>query len=717
MMDVNSLLCKEFNISLHFLNSIIKLIDDGNTIPFIARYRKEATGNMDDQSLRLLSERISYIRNLEDRKKSILSTIKELDLLTDDIKLSLDNAVTLTEVEDIYRPFKPKRKTKASIAKEKGLTPLFDEIIKNGTDIDYINNFALKFLSEDHCIYDISTAIKMSLDIICEDISNNSESRKYIREYVLNNGVLVASKKEHKDESSKKDVYEMYHNFNCSIKKLNNHNILAIDRGENIGFLKVNFEFDENVILNNISKIYCKDKTSNEYIEESIKSSFKRLIYPSVEREIRSSLTERACSSAILVFSKNLKQLLLQPPVKGKVTLGFDPAYRTGCKIAVVDSNGKMLMTDVIFPTAPQNKTEEASKTILNLISKYNIEIISIGNGTASKESEIFISNLIKENTLNVSYIIANEAGASVYSASKLGSEEFPELDVSKRSAISIARRIQDPLAELVKIDPKSIGVGQYQHDMPHKELSNSLDGVVENCVNSVGVNINTASPSLLKYVSGLTSATAKNIVSYREENGSFENRNQLLKVSKLGEKAFLQCAGFLRILDGPNILDRTGVHPESYKKTVELLNIYDLNLDTLNESEFSQKLSSIDINETSKKLNIGELTLKDIILELQKPGRDIRDSLPQPMLRQDLVDITNIKIGQQIKGTVRNVIDFGAFVDIGVHVDGLVHISQLSKNFVNHPLDVVSIGDIVTVSVIDVDVSKKRISLSMLNE
>jgi len=716
-MDIIKTLEKEFNRSKEILNRLIALIDDGNTIPFIARYRKEVTNNMDDQDLREFSERLLYLRNLEDRKETIIASITELDLMTDDILNSIKMSVTQTELEDIYRPYKPKRKTKASVAKEQGLEPLAILILENGNNQDLVENEANQYIDEEKKVASSKDAINGALDIIAEDIANNADIRKYLRATIMRTSNIVSETKLKNEEKNEKDVYGMYHNFNSLIGKLQNHNILAINRGEKENFLKVFFSFNETSLLDNTLDIYLSQKQvkSNNYLTNCNKDAFKRLIYPSVEREIRNLLTERASTSAISVFSKNLKQLLMQAPVKNKITLGLDPAYRTGCKLAVIDANGKMLTTTVIFPTPPQSKVEESEKTVVNLINKYNINLVVIGNGTASKESEIFISNLIKNNSLlNVSYTIVSEAGASVYSASKLAANEFPELDVSKRSAISIARRIQDPLAELVKIDPKSIGVGQYQHDMPQKELEVALNGTVESCVNLVGVNINTASVSLLKQVAGLKETIAKNIVTYREENGIFTNRKQLLKVSKLGEKAFLQSAGFLRILDGDNLLDNTGVHPESYKATKILLS--NLSITDITSTDSKTKLENVDITEMATKMDLGKLTVKDIIDELLKPGRDPRENLPQPILRQDLMDITSLKVGDKVKGTVRNVIDFGAFVDIGVHIDGLVHISKLSKNFVKHPLDAVSVGNIVDVTVIDIDIVKKRISLSLID-
>lgn len=719
-MSIVQILVKEFKRDEITVNKIIELLNNGNTVPFIARYRKEVTQNMDDQILREFSERLIYLENLKARKDTVLTSIKELDLLTQELTTKILNANTMTELEDIYRPYKPKRKTKASVAKESGLEPLANLILTSGNNVSLIEQTATKYINKDLNVINVGDAIEGALYIIAEDIGNNADIRKYLRENILNNATVSTEKKAKSEKNilaNKIDVYQMYHNFSSPITKLQNHNILAINRGEKENFLNVMLIFNEEDILKHTLQIYVKSKNIdvNQYIEECNKDAFKRLIYPAVEREVRGELTKKASNSAINIFSKNLKQLLMQPPLKNKITLGLDPAYRTGCKLAVVDENGKMLTTDVIFPTPPQNKIKESEKKVLSLINKYGINLVVIGNGTASKESEIFIANLIKENNLqNVSYTITNEAGASVYSASKLAALEFKELDVAKRSAISIARRVQDPLAELVKIDPKSIGVGQYQHDIPQKELQQALNGTVEDCVNSVGVNVNTASVSLLKQVSGLKETIAQNIVEYREVNGIFTNRKQLLKVAKLGEKSFLQCAGFLRILNGDNILDNTGIHPESYEKTVQLLN--KLKIDDLTTSEAKEKLNSINIKEIASELNLGELTIKDIVYELLKPGRDPRESLPEPVLRQDLMDISNLKINDVLVGTVRNVIDFGAFVDIGVHIDGLIHISKLSKSYIKHPLDVVNVGDILEVKVIDIDVEKKRISLSLID-
>ena len=697
-MNIIEILQKEFNIKESYVQNVINLIDEGNTIPFIARYRKEMTGALDDQVLRQIFDRLNYLRNLEEKKEQTKKLIQELELLTDDISLAIDNATTITEVDDIYRPFRPKRRTRATIAKEYGLQPLADVILaQNPTD--NIEQIAQDFLNEN--VKTVEDAINGAKDIIAETISDNADYRAIIRKIFLKDGIV--SVKNAKDEPS---VYEMYYDFNESVKKIAKHRVLAINRGEKEGFLNVKIEEPIEEILKILqSKIV---KNNSQYIIDTIEDSYKRLIQPSIEREIRNILTEQAEEGAITVFGQNLKQLLMQPPIKDKIVLAIDPGFRTGCKIAVIDGIGKVLQTGVIYPTTNSaQKIEEAKQIVTKYIKQYNVEIIAIGNGTASRESELFVVDLIKELNMPLFYVIVNEAGASVYSASKLGAEEFPDYDVALRSAVSIGRRLQDPLAELVKIDPKSIGVGQYQHDMNQKRLSEMLEGVVESCVNNVGVDLNTASASLLSYIAGISSSVAKNIIKYREENGKFKNRKELLKVSKLGPKAFLQCAGFLRITDGDNMLDNTSVHPESYEVTNNL--IEKLNIDVKNVGKIN-----VDTKKLSQELNVGEHTLIDIIKELEKPGRDPRDEMPAPVLRQDVLTMEDLKEGMVLKGTVRNVIDFGVFVDIGVHQDGLVHISEMTDRFIKHPLEVVSISDVVDVKILNVDIPKKRISLSM---
>ena len=697
-MNIIEILQKEFNIKESYVQNVINLIDEGNTIPFIARYRKEMTGALDDQVLRQIFDRLNYLRNLEEKKEQTKKLIQELELLTDDISLAIDNATTITEVDDIYRPFRPKRITRATIAKEYGLQPLADVILaQNPTD--NIEQIAQDFLNEN--VKTVEDAINGAKDIIAETISDNADYRAIIRKIFLKDGIV--SVKNAKDEPS---VYEMYYDFNESVKKIAKHRVLAINRGEKEGFLNVKIEEPIEEILKILqSKIV---KNNSQYIIDTIEDSYKRLIQPSIEREIRNILTEQAEEGAITVFGQNLKQLLMQPPIKDKIVLAIDPGFRTGCKIAVIDGIGKVLQTGVIYPTTNSaQKIEEAKQIVTKYIKQYNVEIIAIGNGTASRESELFVVDLIKELNMPLFYVIVNEAGASVYSASKLGAEEFPDYDVALRSAVSIGRRLQDPLAELVKIDPKSIGVGQYQHDMNQKRLSEMLEGVVESCVNNVGVDLNTASASLLSYIAGISSSVAKNIIKYREENGKFKNRKELLKVSKLGPKAFLQCAGFLRITDGDNMLDNTSVHPESYEVTNNL--IEKLNIDVKNVGKIN-----VDTKKLSQELNVGEHTLIDIIKELEKPGRDPRDEMPAPVLRQDVLTMEDLKEGMVLKGTVRNVIDFGVFVDIGVHQDGLVHISEMTDRFIKHPLEVVSISDVVDVKILNVDIPKKRISLSM---
>ncbi len=709
-MNIYSQIASELKISLKQADTVAKLLDEGNTVPFIARYRKEATGNLTDEVLRSFEEKLALYRALEERKADVKRLIDVQDKLTDEISLAIDNALTISEVDDIYRPFRPKRRTRAIIAKEKGLEPLANYILLKQDEKD-IEKQANKFVGEN--VKNAKEALEGASDIIAEMISDDANYRKEIRSYTYRNGSI-----ESKAKTSEDSVYRLYYSYNEPVKKIPSHRLLAINRGEKEDILSVKITVDETGIIDYLSNKVIRNTASKEvkaFLTNSIIDSYNRLISNSIATEIRNELTEDASKKAIEVFKENLKNLLLQPPVVGKVVMGFDPAYRTGCKIAVVDDIGNPLDTSVVYPTAPQNKTAEAAKILTGLINKYNVDIISIGNGTASKESEIFVADLIKHQTRKVSYVMTNEAGASVYSASKLAIAEFPDYDVTKRSAISIARRLQDPLAELVKIDPKSIGVGQYQHDMNQKELSASLDGVVENCVSSVGAELNTASVSLLKNIAGITSKTAENIVKYREKT-RFKSRNDLLKVSGIGEKAFTQCAGFLRVSDSLEVLDSTAVHPESYnqaKKLMNLLGYSDEDIRKHNLKDIDGKVKLLGgVDALAKKLDVGALTLADIISELKQPARDPRSQLPAPVLRSDIMDINSLKEGMVLTGTVRNVADFGAFVDIGVHQDGLVHISKLSKSFVKKATDVISIGEIIKVKVIEVDVNKKRISL-----
>ncbi|SEQ02738.1 uncharacterized protein SAMN02910289_01132 [Lachnospiraceae bacterium RM5] len=700
----------ELGIKKSQVEATIKLIDEGNTIPFIARYRKEVTGSLNDEVLRTLHERLTYLRNLEERKNTILESIEEQGKLTPELKKQILDASTLVLLEDLYLPYKQKKRTRAIIAKEKGLEPLSNIILLQEKNTD-IRKEAKEFINEN--VKDEDEAIKGACDIIAEIISDNADYRTYIRKFMFNNGVIVTNAK----DAETKSVYEMYYEFSEPVKNIAGHRILAINRGEKENILSVKIDLNEEMIFNHLEKniIRHTNEEATELLKETIKDSYKRLISPAIIRDIRNELTEKAEDGAIKVFGKNLSQLLLQPPIKGQVVLGWDPAFRTGCKLAVVDDTGKVLDTCVIYPTAPQNKVEESKKIVLNLINKYNITLISVGNGTASRESEKIIVDIIKESPKKVSYVITNEAGASVYSASKLATEEFPNFDVGQRSATSIARRVQDPLSELVKIDPKSIGVGQYQHDMNQKKLSESLTAVVEDCVNNVGVDLNTASFSLLEYISGISKAVAKNIVKYREENGSFKNRNELLKVDKLGPKAFLQCAGFLRIPDGDNPLDNTGVHPESYEAVHNLFKSLNMSSDDLNKDSIARlKLLIKDKEKKAAELGIGLPTLEDILKELEKPGRDPRDEMPKPILKSDVLEMSDLKPGMVLKGTVRNVIDFGAFVDIGVHQDGLVHISQITNRYIKHPLEALNVGDIVDVAILSIDEEKGRIALTM---
>ena len=707
-------LTEEFKLQLWQVENTVSLIDEGNTIPFIARYRKERTGSLDDTVLRDLFDRLTYLRSLQSRKEEVMRLIAEQEKLTEEITKQIEDAVTLTELEDIYRPFRPKRRTRATIAKEKGLEPLAEILWKQQLVEGSIEEITKQYIDEAKEVYTLEDALAGAMDIIAEKISDDAELRKKVREMTMKKGVLLS--KALKEEDS---VYAMYYDYKENVRSIAGHRILAVNRGEREKFLSVKVEAPEDEILMEIKrkKLHNKNSITIFWVEQALEDSYKRLIQPSIEREIRNELTEKAEEGAMKVFAENLKRLLLQPPVKGKVVLGFDPGFRTGCKIAAVDETGKVLEVGVVYPTPPQKKIEEAEGILKKLIEKYDINIIAIGNGTASRESEIFIADLLKKIDKKIYYMVVSEAGASVYSASKLGAEEFPDFDVALRSAVSIARRLQDPLAELVKIDPKSIGVGQYQHDMNQKRLSESLHGVVEDSVNRVGVDLNTASPSLLQYIVGISAKTAKAIVEHRESIGKFIERKQLLKVKGLGPKAFTQCAGFLRISEGDYVLDNTAVHPESYEITEGLLKKLGYTLEDIREQrlqEFASMVSEIGIEQIAEELKVGVPTLKDIIQELIKPGRDPRDELPRPLLRTDIMGIEDLKPNMIIEGTVRNVMDFGAFIDIGVHHDGLVHISEISDRFVKHPLEVVSVGDIVKARVLDVDTVKMRISLSM---
>lgn len=724
-MNITEKIASELNIKTSQVENTIKLIDDGNTIPFIARYRKEVTGNLSDETLREFDERLTYLRNLEKRKEEIIKSIDEQGKLTDEILQAVAIAKTLSEVEDIYRPYKQKKKTRATVAKAKGLEPLakiiieqkevkpIEEVAKEYVNIDKLSDEDKK--NKDKVVATVEDAIQGALDIIAEDISDNAKYRKEIKRICYREGQVVtrASKPEEKSN------YEMYYEYQEAIKFIPSHRILAINRGEKEEFLKIKLEKPEEKILKYIEKDIIKNTTQfTEMLKTTIEDSFKRLIEPSVDREIRSDLTEKAEEKAIKVFGKNSKQLLLGAPIKGKTVMGFDPAYRTGCKIAIIDETGKLLDYTTVYPTEPQNDVVGARRELLKLIEKDKVDMIAIGNGTASRESEMFVADMIKDTKRDVHYVIVSEAGASVYSASKLATEEYPDINVSIRGAISIARRLQDPLAELVKIDPKAIGVGQYQHDVNQKKLAESLTGVVEDSVNKVGVDVNTATPSLLSYVSGINNTIAKNIVKYRDENGKLKNRKQLLKVPKLGKVAFEQCAGFLRILDGDNPLEITAVHPESYEVAEKLLNEIGFDKKDLKDKEkleaIQNKLKTVDIAKTSTDLNVGEMTLTDIIEELSKPGRDPREDMPKPILRSDVLKLEDLKEGMVLTGTVRNVIDFGAFVDIGVKHDGLVHISEMSEKFIKNPSDIVSVGDVVKVKVIKIDKERQKVGLSM---
>lgn len=714
-MDVNQKITEELGVQKWQVEAAVKLIDEGNTIPFIARYRKEATGTLDDEQLRKLYERLTYLRNLEEKKEQVLSSIEEQGKLTEELKKQILAAETLVVVEDLYRPYRPKRRTRATIAKEKGLEPLAS-LITLQKMTQPLEEAAAQYIDPEKEVHTIEEAIAGAKDIIAESISDEADYRIWIRKITAQKGRVVSAAKDEKAES----VYEMYYDFEEPVNRLAGHRILALNRGEKEKFLSVKIEAPDEDIIRYLEKktIHGDNPYTTPVLKEVAEDSYKRLIAPAIEREIRNDLTEKAEDGAIEVFKKNLEQLLMQPPIVGQTVLGWDPAFRTGCKLAVVDPTGKVIGTTVIYPTAPTTPQKiKASKDLLKkIIPKYNITLISVGNGTASRESEMFIVELLKEIPQKVQYVIVNEAGASVYSASKLATEEFPKFDVGQRSATSIARRLQDPLAELVKIDPKSIGVGQYQHDMNQKKLSEALSGVVEDCVNRVGVDLNTASAPLLAYISGISAAVAKNIVAYREENGKFSNRKQLLKVAKLGPKAFEQCAGFMRIQGGDNPLDGTSVHPETYEAAEKLLKKQGFSMEDISGGKLvGLSLTIRDYKKLAEELEIGEITLRDIVKELEKPARDPRDEMPKPILRTDVLEMKDLTEGMILKGTVRNVIDFGAFVDIGVHQDGLVHISELTdKKFIKHPLEVVSVGDIVDVKVLSVDMKKKRIQLTM---
>ncbi|RHA80158.1 RNA-binding transcriptional accessory protein [Eubacterium ventriosum] len=709
-MNINHIIANELSVKLWQVDAAIKLIDEGNTIPFIARYRKPVTGELNDEQLRTLDERLKYLRNLEEKKKTVVDSITEQGKMTDEIMSKIAMAETIVAVDDIYRPFRPKRKTRATEAKAKGLEPLADIFLKQEKNKDPEEE-AKAFVNEEKGVANVAEAIQGAKDIIAEIVSDNDEFRKAIRNTVVKHGLIVSNTK----NPEEKTPYENYYDYSEGVNKIPGHRILAINRGEKEKVLNVKIEMPEENIIASLDKVIIKGESQfKPLLKEAIEDGFKRLIKPAIEREIRSQLTEKAEDGAITVFGQNLKQLLMQPPIAGRNVLGWDPAFRTGCKLAVVDNTGKVLYTTVIFPTAPQNKVAESKKIVLDIIKKYNVSLISLGNGTASRESEAVIVDIIKECPTKVEYIIVNEAGASVYSASKLATEEFPNFDVGQRSATSMARRLQDPLAELVKIEPKAIGVGQYQHDMNQKKLDEALSNIVEDCVNNVGVDLNTASAPLLEYVSGISKTIAKNIVEYREENGQFQSRKDLLSVAKLGPKAFEQCAGFMRIREGKEPLDYTSVHPESYSSAKKLLKKYGFTTKDILGGNIHLTDEIKDVKEVAEEIGTDPITLRDMIKELEKPGRDPREEMPKPVLKSDVLDFDDLKEGMELKGTVRNVIDFGAFVDIGVHQDGLVHISEMSNKFIKHPLDVVSVGDVVDVRVLSVDKERKRIQLSM---
>lgn len=710
VMNINHIIANELSVKLWQVDAAIKLIDEGNTIPFIARYRKPVTGELNDEQLRTLDERLKYLRNLEEKKKTVVDSITEQGKMTDEIMSKIAMAETIVAVDDIYRPFRPKRKTRATEAKAKGLEPLADIFLKQEKNKNPEEE-AKAFVNEEKGVANVAEAIQGAKDIIAEMVSDNDEFRKAIRNIVVKHGLIVSNTK----NPEEKTPYENYYDYSEGVNKIPGHRILAINRGEKEKVLNVKIEMPEENIIASLDKVIIKGESQfKPLLKEAIEDGFKRLIKPAIEREIRSQLTEKAEDGAITVFGQNLKQLLMQPPIAGRNVLGWDPAFRTGCKLAVVDNTGKVLYTTVIFPTAPQNKVAESKKIVLDIIKKYNVSLISLGNGTASRESEAVIVDIIKECPTKVEYIIVNEAGASVYSASKLATEEFPNFDVGQRSATSMARRLQDPLAELVKIEPKAIGVGQYQHDMNQKKLDEALSNIVEDCVNNVGVDLNTASAPLLEYVSGISKTIAKNIVEYREENGQFQSRKDLLSVAKLGPKAFEQCAGFMRIREGKEPLDYTSVHPESYSSAKKLLKKYGFSTKDILGGNIHLTDEIKDVKEVAKEIGTDPITLRDMIKELEKPGRDPREEMPKPVLKSDVLDFDDLKEGMELKGTVRNVIDFGAFVDIGVHQDGLVHISEMSNKFIKHPLDVVSVGDVVDVRVLSVDKERKRIQLSM---
>ena len=709
-MNINHIIANELSVKLWQVDAAIKLIDEGNTISFIARYRKPVTGELNDEQLRTLDERLKYLRNLEEKKKTVVDSITEQGKMTDEIMSKIAMAETIVAVDDIYRPFRPKRKTRATEAKAKGLEPLADIFLKQEKNKNPEEE-AKAFVNEEKGVANVAEAIQGAKDIIAEIVSDNDEFRKAIRNTVVKHGLIVSNTK----NPEEKTPYENYYDYSEGVNKIPGHRILAINRGEKEKVLNVKIEMPEENIIASLDKVIIKGESQfKPLLKEAIEDGFKRLIKPAIEREIRSQLTEKAEDGAITVFGQNLKQLLMQPPIAGRNVLGWDPAFRTGCKLAVVDNTGKVLYTTVIFPTAPQNKVAESKKIVLDIIKKYNVSLISLGNGTASRESEAVIVDIIKECPTKVEYIIVNEAGASVYSASKLATEEFPNFDVGQRSATSMARRLQDPLAELVKIEPKAIGVGQYQHDMNQKKLDEALSNIVEDCVNNVGVDLNTASAPLLEYVSGISKTIAKNIVEYREKNGQFQSRKDLLSVAKLGPKAFEQCAGFMRIREGKEPLDYTSVHPESYSSAKKLLKKYGFSTKDILGGNIHLTDEIKDVKEVAEEIGTDPITLRDMIKELEKPGRDPREEMPKPVLKSDVLDFDDLKEGMELKGTVRNVIDFGAFVDIGVHQDGLVHISEMSNKFIKHPLDVVSVGDVVDVRVLSVDKERKRIQLSM---
>lgn len=715
-MDILQRITDEFKLKSEHAKNIVSLLDEGNTIPFIARYRKEMTGHIDDQVLRELADRLDYLRNIEKRKSEVTASITEQGKMTDEIAEALIKAETLAEVEDIYLPYKQKKKTRATVAAAKGLTPLAEILLLQEREAKPAEEVAKNYLNEELGVSTVEDALSGARDIIAEKVSFDAELRKKLRRIYLKNGEISSKIQKAEEEGAK--TYEMYADYSEPVADMKSHRVLALNRGEDEGYLKVKVTIDEDFAVRVCEVGFVKEGTPYApQVKAAVADAYKRLIHPSIEREIRGVLTENAQEQAIKMFDVNLRPLLMQPPVKDKVTMGFDPAYRTGCKIAVVDGTGKVLDTTVVYPTPPQNKKEEAAKTLKGLIDKYSVDVISIGNGTASKESEIFVSDLLKDYGEKVSYAVVSEAGASVYSGSPLAAKEFPQYDLTLRSAISIARRLQDPLAELIKIDPKAIGVGQYQHDMPPARLDAVLDGVLEDCVNSVGVDLNTASPALLSRVAGLNAGIANNIILYREENGKFKARKELLKVPKLGAKAFEQCAGFLRIRDGENILDNTAVHPESYAATEKLLKLFDFNGEDVKEGklkELPDKIKSYGEEKAAEKCGLGVPTMNDIVAELLKPGRDVREDIPKTELRSDLMDIKDLKAGMEITGTVRNVIDFGAFVDIGVHQDGLVHISEISDRYIKHPSEVLKVGQIVKVRVLSVDLNKNRIALTM---